>query len=1507
MKSIADIPHPRLLASGTSQSERLMPALDTTSVKIDDRDPSDLLNFIFEFAGRINYYNEKLEVSDWQVFFEKSMPVILARWHHFDHEGLQSNFKQLTGNPYSVPTVSDISQLFDFIEKELIIPLDQSRKTLKEMSLPLGDELNQKIVSNARENVLDFIRLSNGSHKWYGSGSMHLDHMVEDPDWGIELSDMYAIDDSFRDIPGHRTQRFKGIIQSLKDIAAPLFELMWMLSAQAADVLDDVLQNSTNQNHAPHLGLMLTFLKLFAHVQGDMNQLTKKHLEFFYNQVLCMKAKPTQADQAFIVFELQKHVNAYYVEQGVQLRDGKDLAQRDILFALDRGIVIDKAQITDVRTLFVQHQSGYFAEESAEKKEVVQGLYKAPKARSKDGLEEALDDGQSWYTMGNRFGKSFPVEVPPAIKPVEFPSSRVGFVLESPVLFLNEGERTIKITIHCDINALDCIDTPDLTVIDFNYIKRKEYYLTYDALEEAGQKGLSELTKGVLTDKIENKDFFIRPSDLPNNDSDKSIVDEVFELKRPFKLSLSTEDGWYVPRDWLNAEIEDTDLGYTPIQYLPTSSFPSMELTISLVFNITLHPDEPAITFPDAGILEEDLKADMPLAKIELEDFMKIRRSADALDPDCSLQRCCPVDDRFDISPYHFLRHLWIRDAQIEVEVCGIKDLIVQSDESIQDVNKTIVPFGARPKVESSFYIGSREIFGKNWQGIWINADWKDKPDDFEEHYKYYDYEAFEDGSNKIENDSFKIETALLDASWHDFVGVKEVFIEQNAAPFCDEVFMNNYSYDRFGPAYEPFSLSKSPLLPKNINSQCCFLRMTLKGVGFQHDRYGFVVARHMMALADLVDPLAILEVITLLATASDLAQAIVSRVHQIRTRLNNSIIPFSGDIRQGLDSIPVGIKQQIDDLRAALADLGQPLAARIANADAIAIQIDNILGDVATVNTLIHKAQILEDQINEVELLTLRDPDNDLTTADLTLGGIHELIHVLEDTINEALALLTARDPDLLGLPKEPYTPQIKSFSIDYTAIAEIDDIHLIHLYPFENTHKSENIEANPPLLPTHVDEGSLFVGLSEVTPGNNLNILFQLAESTANSETKTAHVKWAYLKDNIWQPLHDGFHVIEDGTKGMSRSGIIRIKSPLDLVATGHTVMPEGQYWLRASAFRHTASVCETIAVHSQAVASRYDAQPLNQRETMALESESIGKLFLTDSHIKSVMQPYASFDGRMAEKDNLLYRRISETLRHKNRAIAVFDYERLILDQFPEILRAKSIGHTLALNATAFARDLEMAPGFVLIAVIPDIQKLSSDLTEPRVPVSLLDDIKKYIKEKTSPFIRLNIENPRYEGVHIRVEVKMHSGYETTFFQNKLETEIQDFLAPWRTGDISSMQFGRSLYRADLIHFIECRDYIDYISCLHWRHADDKIEGCLDAPLQCQTKAIHPRTARSILIAGEVHVRPPLERPCESYAPGSEDCVKRFTTSCCEETKNNPMPTEPIPIEPSEPVIV
>ena len=80
-----------------------------------------------------------------------------------------------------------------------------------------------------------------------------------------------------------------------------------------------------------------------------------------------------------------------------------------------------------------------------------------------------------------------------------------------------------------------------------------------------------------------------------------------------------------------------------------------------------------------------------------------------------------------------------------------------------------------------------------------------------------------------------------------------------------------------------------------------------------------------------------------------------------------------------------------------------------------------------------------------------------------------------------------------------------------------------------------------------------------------------------------------------------------------------------------------------------------------------------------------------------IKKISQPIASFGGVPKETQTEYYRRVSERLRHKNKAITQWDYEHLILDQFPEIYKTKCLNHT--------SKESSFAPGEVLIIVIPN----------------------------------------------------------------------------------------------------------------------------------------------------------------------------------------------------------
>jgi hypothetical protein len=148
----------------------------------------------------------------------------------------------------------------------------------------------------------------------------------------------------------------------------------------------------------------------------------------------------------------------------------------------------------------------------------------------------------------------------------------------------------------------------------------------------------------------------------------------------------------------------------------------------------------------------------------------------------------------------------------------------------------------------------------------------------------------------------------------------------------------------------------------------------------------------------------------------------------------------------------------------------------------------------------------------------------------------------------------------------------------------------------------------------------------------------------------------------------------------------------------------------------------------------------------------------MVVADSAVKKIEQPFTSFGGRTKEQNNDFYTRVSERLRHKNRAITIWDYERIILQNFTSVYKVKCLNHT-RYEGTAVSVN-EAAPGNVSLIVISNIRnKNAVDPLKPRTSLVVLDDIKEFIGKIRSPFINLYVYNPLFEEVKVKFNVRFH----------------------------------------------------------------------------------------------------------------------------------------------------
>jgi hypothetical protein len=1525
------IQHPLLRRPGTSQARRIADALalQSNSTLIDNRSLVDLLDYIQRYAGQVAFPEYKLDEAgqpyldtrSWLPFFEKSLPFSLARFAKKDCAHLEKHLSKILTAITQSPDPQNLGVLTDFCFFELICPLDELQKLVLQYDFGLVAYLKNAISASFRDPLQRYILLSNSANVYFRVAKRPFAGFTQEP-WNID--DVFSYDSRIEKVPGGRAAAVLWLKDELAQPASQILKAIRSATAEVPEYMDASLQ-VLQGSHEPHLALFLTFLQLFQFFQGDLNQLTGRHLDFFYQEVLRIKLRGAVPDKAHLVFELAKNLQNIELKKDTDFLDSKDNKNTDIIFTLDDEVTVDQALVKDLKTLFLNPAEPFDPEESSQP--VVEGIYIAPAAASSDGKGEPFRDDQSknWPALGAKKGKFI---APGKDEPENLPFGRMGFVLSSPVLWLNEGTRNVTITLTCDAGGNEAIFSKcfqhyleaaaktggpkfykisEQTIFKLEnlFSPRARAYLQekLDAktpLPEADLKDkkvftetesaflLNLLEKTTFTNPLTNKEeteldlqempfaslirrfnmlrlhqdpypigfdikgFFATKDPITCEPllKDEKLIKAVIECLDSedensdwFKIAFSGPKGWFAP---ITLPPKPKAGGYkVPCSSAVVTLSPdSAQKTVTITIEAVLLPAEPKVVFYDENIIKEhfELEHPFPMVKVELNPEIQLACEPESPKEECCL-RVCDNPDSAPNSLYQFFRFLVVKDSKIDVTVCGMKNLIVQNEESLQDVNKPIQPFGPRPKVRAEFYVGNKELFYKNWKKFWLYTDWKDKPDDFEKYYKDYLSVEQEGGKHPITDKSFKFDSAVLDTRiWLNDSKAKRHLFEndKHLKDPCKEndpvppAYLHQFSSDEFHTInYEPLSLTPDPLEPLTVNSDKGFFRMTLRGTSFQHDAYAFVLARKLFQLADKLDPMSV-------TTVRDLVNQAITLRNQIAAEITQIIGP------------------------------GGPVYLDVAGANAG--EIDALLHKVQNGVTPILAAigPLLTDTTNlEGALTAIRN------ILDTGIGPpVRQLLDSLKQVLQDLHDLLTPIDG--LGLPNEPYTPTIKAIEMDYHAVAEVKDkdkdkdkdIDLIHLYPFENTSKTEQIDLGPTLFPTFTDEGTLFIGLDKATPGANLQLLFQFAEATADSESPRAEIDWYYLVDNRWQPLRTGFEIVSDATDGMTRSGIVKISLPRDFSNVGNTLMPppaagDPLYWLKVSAPQFTAAVAELFGVHAQAALTTYKTLPGSDadRSGTPLGPGAIGKPLLPDFRIKTVQQPYESFGGQASEAGGHFNIRVSEYLRHKGRGVDLFDFEHLVLEAFPMIFKCKCINHTIGLYAHEYRRDLEVSPGFITVAVVPDLNKLKAgEALEPKVPISLLDDIKAFLKERMSPFARLQVKNPRYEKIGVTIKVRFQQGRDENYYSAQLQTDLTHFFSPWYLGDSDKISFGQTVAYSDVIGFVENLDYIDFISALELRDS----EGT-------PRKEIVPLTARSILTGGKMCID--IDRPeCVPELPSS-----------------------------------
>jgi hypothetical protein len=435
--------------------------------------------------------------------------------------------------------------------------------------------------------------------------------------------------------------------------------------------------------------------------------------------------------------------------------------------------------------------------------------------------------------------------------------------------------------------------------------------------------------------------------------------------------------------------------------------------------------------------------------------------------------------------------------------------------------------------------------------------------------------------------------------------------------------------------------------------------------------------------------------------------------------------------------------------------------------------------------------------------------------------------------------------------IPNEPYIPFAEDIELNYSAkenaysylskdsegeASKSEGVQLYHedvFGQYEKEVKTQNI------VPVHENGGELYIGL-EATTQTTVSLLIQMLEGSENPLVDTfpekEFIEWNILSNNTWMDLSGD--ILQNETRRFLESGIVKFKISKD-INTSHTRFTDGLVWIRAKAKRSYDAVCKIQGIYTQAVLATFQNQDNDlSHVNNGLEANTITKLITRVPQVKSVSQPYNSFDGQYKETDTEFYRRVSERLRHKNRAITQWDYEHLVLQEFPEVFKVKCLNHTSELSY--------MAPGHVTLMVVPNIKnKNAFDVYQPRVSRASLNKIQNYVNELNTMHVTAQVINPNYKEAKVEAKVKFFVQYDETFYTKQLDEDIKKYISPWAFTDTKDIDFNVKLNVNQLINYLEQLYYVDYI---------DEINILVNNVLQKQSLIeVDPK---SILVSAKQH---------------------------------------------------
>nr|MBP6315997.1 hypothetical protein [Chitinophagaceae bacterium] len=355
-------------SQGTTQRDRYLSALEPERFLVDEHNLFDRLYHTQKVSKYLLYFNElNEEDGNWLLFFNAESYAIIIANYAWSVELYISSFDTLR---------KEIKLLNDAVEQ---------KKLLLQFYKELQSEITHKV--NSSNALKDDISIK----EFYKGTGFVLKKKIEDilllidsttlPPEILLVSDYLVV---------KQTQELFGTLMHWKQTSLHFLTTSF----------------ETYPAHSPHYALVISILKLLQFAQAEVNQFTRRHLDFYYKDVLQLPATPSRCDYAHITIEPQKNAPDFFIAKDSIFLAGKTSLGLNKYFKSTADQAINRICVKELKSNF----------------SIAPGHWQS----------------HDWFAL-NAQDKTIQLFDP------SVPEVTVGLVIASPLFYLKGGTRTISL------------------------------------------------------------------------------------------------------------------------------------------------------------------------------------------------------------------------------------------------------------------------------------------------------------------------------------------------------------------------------------------------------------------------------------------------------------------------------------------------------------------------------------------------------------------------------------------------------------------------------------------------------------------------------------------------------------------------------------------------------------------------------------------------------------------------------------------------------------------------------------------------------------------------------------------------------------------------------------------------------------------------------------------------------------------------------------------------------